>query len=530
MPLHWTTFPERVELFGDLISILETLDRDNVQDSFTGSSFQHESESSAYTVEPNPTGYLFLPRAERMPGLDRLLDRLEREGPLELTIAAVRQLRGRVGAATNRNRAAVDAMTIEQVADALEAAERPATPPAPAPAAIKTLGEFLWGVRSVEDAARSMRATSDAMDEAPGSSWYRLQAGLWEADADYKKHAAFPLLEAYVNQRYGELTYSNMLRVRGDVCLARQCGSTDADKLPLDDVVQTIGCPSAPTKAGGGNHPDAFTVEDVRELLKYRRARSAFDAQYNSMLARQGATTSVSDLCRIAQWSAVNAPQPGRLTEDAAVSLPLYHWLAASARSLYQSDLTEDTLLLLVGMVSIQAKRDVADLMAMTVAAFDTLRNTVATAVPQGLLPSPVARDGERGAASQQPANATTPVTAPVGVVGLAADSKADPPPAHPPGSPATAGTQKPKKLKDRQKLMLAEMLAMGAVGNTKKTTRAEVVQRIDKSKTAADFARDFGALRDAKFTNSEVGPEGGVWLTGAGKTKAEELDAENRG
>ena len=90
------------------------------------------------------------------------------------------------------------------------------------------------------------------------------------------------------------------------------------------------------------------------------------------------------------------------------------------------------------------------------------------------------------------------------------------------------AATQQERKLTDRQKLILTEMLAGGAVGNTKKTTRKEVVQRIDKKKTAADYARDFGVLKEANYTDSEAGPDGGVWLTGKGKSKAEELKKEN--
>ncbi len=70
---------------------------------------------------------------------------------------------------------------------------------------------------------------------------------------------------------------------------------------------------------------------------------------------------------------------------------------------------------------------------------------------------------------------------------------------------------------------MLIEMLALKAIGSTNKVTRADVVKRVDQNKAAADFARDFGALKELRFTDSEPGPDGGVWLTGAGKKKAEE-------
>lgn len=92
----------------------------------------------------------------------------------------------------------------------------------------------------------------------------------------------------------------------------------------------------------------------------------------------------------------------------------------------------------------------------------------------------------------------------------------------------ATRRLPRHKKLTERQKLILTEMLAAEAVGNTRKTTRDAIVQRIDKSKTGPDFARDFGTLKDAKYTDSGAGPDGGVWLTATGKAKAEELRKEN--
>jgi hypothetical protein len=79
-------------------------------------------------------------------------------------------------------------------------------------------------------------------------------------------------------------------------------------------------------------------------------------------------------------------------------------------------------------------------------------------------------------------------------------------------------------KLTERQECMLVVMLNMKAVGNSQKINRSDVVDRIDKRKIASDFARDFGALKRKGFTDSEAGPEGGVWLTDEGKRKAEEV------
>jgi hypothetical protein len=84
---------------------------------------------------------------------------------------------------------------------------------------------------------------------------------------------------------------------------------------------------------------------------------------------------------------------------------------------------------------------------------------------------------------------------------------------------------QAPPRMTDRRKLILIEMLALGAVGRARKVTRDEVVKRINKRKAASDFARDFGALKQLGHTDSEAGPEGGIWLTPQGKTKASELN-----
>jgi hypothetical protein len=91
-------------------------------------------------------------------------------------------------------------------------------------------------------------------------------------------------------------------------------------------------------------------------------------------------------------------------------------------------------------------------------------------------------------------------------------------------GSPAPIASKVQPRLTERRKLMLIEMLALGAIGNRKKVNRGDVVDRIDKGKTAEDFARDFGALKQLGLTNSEAGPDGGVWLTAQGKAAAEEL------
>jgi hypothetical protein len=123
--LHWTEYPARVETLGDLVSILETLDRDDATDRFTGDLFARESAESAYSVEPTPTGYIFDPRLDRMPGLERLLDRFSLDDSFTLT--QLRELRRRAGADLKLDRAALTAMTFTAIADALDQADQRAS-------------------------------------------------------------------------------------------------------------------------------------------------------------------------------------------------------------------------------------------------------------------------------------------------------------------------------------------------------------------------------------------------------------------
>jgi hypothetical protein len=124
MTIHWTEFPERVERFGELFSILETLDRDHARDHIHFECFEKETEHSAYTVELGGGSYHFRPRPERMPGLERLLARLEREYHAPVSLRLLRALRGRASEALGITLSAVDALSFDQVADALDAADR----------------------------------------------------------------------------------------------------------------------------------------------------------------------------------------------------------------------------------------------------------------------------------------------------------------------------------------------------------------------------------------------------------------------
>src|SRR5262245_54411954 len=122
MAMHWTEFPERVEKFGDLFAIYETLDQHK---NFDFECFPDHAPKGAYTVDMRGRKWVVTPHPHRMPGLERLLELLERDGHYTLTLDLMRELRRHLMVSRNVNRSAVNAMTFHEVADALEHADRP---------------------------------------------------------------------------------------------------------------------------------------------------------------------------------------------------------------------------------------------------------------------------------------------------------------------------------------------------------------------------------------------------------------------
>ena len=510
---HWTEFPERVESFGDLLSVLETLDRDVTDDVFMGNSFRNSRESAAYTVIPTPAGYHFQPRFHGMPGLERLFDLLDMDGGPLLTLAQVKELRGRAAKAINRGRPEVNALTFQEMVEALspQSPPLPGPPPIvdkPIPCAIRTFGELLANLWCVEEAVAATQAEADAMNGAIGSGKRRIKAAYYEADAEYKKHPAFPLLEAHVNRLYGPFTHAHLLRVRGELCFNRNCTGLDADKLTFKEVIAELGWhefenaqssrnganvsedATAPARQNSaGQQPVNYTMGDIRDLLRYKREYADFEALRRSTFKP---TLSLPGSIARAHWAAYNCPQPGRLGEEAANALGTYRRLLRESLRVLQRKLDEQTLLYFVGEVADHHKRQVDELWSLLVDDFGLLMD-----------------EQEKPDGPDQPSVETAPTA-------YRTETQ----------EPATTGQE--HKLNERQKLILTEMLDMGVVGNTKKTTRKMVAQRVDKKKTGADLGRPFGVLKNAGYTDSDVGPDGGVWLTGKGKVRAEELNTEN--
>jgi hypothetical protein len=110
-----------------------------------------------------------------------------------------------------------------------------------------TFGDCLAEVRSVEQAAALTRASVVVAE--PGSGYWLGQAAFFEADAAFRKHPSFPDLEAHVNREYGEFTHANLLRLRGEVCALRHCGTREVDELPVETVAALLNCPGTEVNA-----------------------------------------------------------------------------------------------------------------------------------------------------------------------------------------------------------------------------------------------------------------------------------------
>jgi hypothetical protein len=142
MSIHWTDYPERVEKFGDLFNILETLDRDHRMDIFTSGSFAKRTPRAAYDVDLVGGGYQFHSVNDRMPGITRIITFVEREYGCGMSLEVLRRVRGRVCEALDIEFTAVNELTLVQVADALDVASQ--EPAAQQPTTDHLHSEFRW--------------------------------------------------------------------------------------------------------------------------------------------------------------------------------------------------------------------------------------------------------------------------------------------------------------------------------------------------------------------------------------------------
>jgi len=132
MAMHWTEFPELVEKLGDLVAILETLDRHEGDHGFTGASFKNRRPTSAYDVDFVRGEYRFTPRLDRMPGLEQLFDHFDIEGDSALTVVQVRELRSLAAKSLNCGRSAADPLMFTEIAERLGVPQEDSPNPPPA--------------------------------------------------------------------------------------------------------------------------------------------------------------------------------------------------------------------------------------------------------------------------------------------------------------------------------------------------------------------------------------------------------------
>lgn len=122
-----------------------------------------------------------------------------------------------------------------------------------------------------------------------------------------------------------------------------------------------------------------YTLNDIRELLCYRRKRAEFITRLRSMSPGQIAGTKIARLVlgpaymSFDQASLFDCPQPGRFTDMRAVELPVYRWAIKAARAEYHNELDEETLLLLVGGIACRTKKKTEVLMQMPLDEFSRL-------------------------------------------------------------------------------------------------------------------------------------------------------------
>lgn len=118
MPIHWTDFPERVEKFGDLFNIFETLAHDLSADLIHSGSCENETSASAYEVDFLRHGDELVPRPDRIPGWDELATFTERHYGYPPSLATLRQVRSQALGILEVTIAAVNEMSILAVVEA----------------------------------------------------------------------------------------------------------------------------------------------------------------------------------------------------------------------------------------------------------------------------------------------------------------------------------------------------------------------------------------------------------------------------
>lgn len=83
-------------------------------------------------------------------------------------------------------------------------------------------------------------------------------------------------------------------------------------------------------------------------------------------------------------------------------------------------------------------------------------------------------------------------------------------------------------RLREREKWILVELHELGAVCESRRQRRNDVAPRVDGNLSGPDLARYVRPLKAQGYVDTLAGPEGGLWLTPKGRSKAEQLKAGN--
>jgi hypothetical protein len=83
-------------------------------------------------------------------------------------------------------------------------------------------------------------------------------------------------------------------------------------------------------------------------------------------------------------------------------------------------------------------------------------------------------------------------------------------------------------KLSTRQENVLEALLDNGAVNRDNRISRQMIVQSINPNNNVSTYRRAFDGLSAAEYTQGESGADGGIWLTPAGRQRAEQVKCRN--
>lgn len=134
-----------------------------------------------------------------------------------------------------------------------------------------------------------------------------------------------------------------------------------------------------------------YTLRDILELLEYRVHFAAFEQrrQQNtkSVYTDQPANSASTQYYNAIMWSTINCPQPGRLSEQHAPTIPLYRRLLKTARLDYESDLNPAILPVILCDAIAGTSKTLAEVWNMPADEFERFWTAKENPLPKAPLP-----------------------------------------------------------------------------------------------------------------------------------------------